>query len=162
MAAEDDQRGPVLLGHGPLERRLERVEVLGGLAEVLDVPAVGGEPRGGVVAERELGGAVDRDVVVVVDAHEAAEPEVAGERGRLVGEPLGQVAVADDAEGAVVDDVGAEARPQLALGERQPTALAMPWPSGPVVTSTPSVWPRSGWPGRLRAPLPEGPEVVEA
>ena len=28
-----------------------------------------------------------------------------------------------------------------------PTALAMPWPSGPVVISTPSVWPYSGCPG---------------
>ena len=30
-----------------------------------------------------------------------------------------------------------------------PTALAKPCPSGPVVTSTPGVWPRSGWPGAL-------------
>jgi hypothetical protein len=28
-----------------------------------------------------------------------------------------------------------------------PTALARPWPSGPVVISTPAVWPCSGWPG---------------
>ena len=28
-----------------------------------------------------------------------------------------------------------------------PTALAKPWPSGPVVTSTPAVWLASGWPG---------------
>ena len=28
-----------------------------------------------------------------------------------------------------------------------PTALATPWPSGPVVVSTPAVWPYSGWPG---------------
>ena len=28
-----------------------------------------------------------------------------------------------------------------------PTALAKPWPSGPVVASTPGVRPYSGWPG---------------
>ena len=28
-----------------------------------------------------------------------------------------------------------------------PTAVARPWPSGPVVVSTPGVWPYSGWPG---------------
>ena len=28
-----------------------------------------------------------------------------------------------------------------------PTALATPWPSGPVVASTPGVRPYSGWPG---------------
>ena len=42
-----------------------------------------------------------------------------------------------------------------------PTALPMPWPSGPVVVSTPAVWPCSGWPGRQRAPGPQRPEVVE-
>jgi hypothetical protein len=36
-----------------------------------------------------------------------------------------------------------------------PTALVMPWPSGPVVVSTPAVWPYSGWPGRLAAELAE-------
>src|SRR5579872_2241279 len=30
-----------------------------------------------------------------------------------------------------------------------PTALANPWPNGPVVVSTPGVWPYSGWPGVL-------------
>ena len=29
-----------------------------------------------------------------------------------------------------------------------PTLLAMPCPSGPVVVSTPEVWPCSGWPGQ--------------
>ncbi len=28
-----------------------------------------------------------------------------------------------------------------------PTALATPWPRGPVVVSTPKVWPNSGCPG---------------
>ena len=36
-----------------------------------------------------------------------------------------------------------------------PTALARPWPSGPVVVSTPGVTPTSGWPGRLRMQLAE-------
>ena len=43
-----------------------------------------------------------------------------------------------------------------------PTALPRPWPSGPVVASTPGVRPYSGWPGRDRAPLAERLEVVEA
>jgi hypothetical protein len=30
-----------------------------------------------------------------------------------------------------------------------PTALVMPWPSGPVVVSTPGVMPTSGWPAVL-------------
>ena len=38
---------------------------------------------------------------------------------------------------------------------------AKPWPSGPVVASTPGVRPCSGWPGRDAAPLPERLEVLE-
>ena len=33
---------------------------------------------------------------------------------------------------------------RLASATAMPTALARPWPRGPVVTSTPRVWPRSG------------------
>ena len=42
-----------------------------------------------------------------------------------------------------------------------PTPFAKPWPSGPVVASTPGVRPCSGWPGRARAPLAELLEIVE-
>ena len=42
-----------------------------------------------------------------------------------------------------------------------PTALPMPWPRGPVVVSTPAVWPYSGWPGRLAAPGAQRLEVLE-
>ena len=41
-----------------------------------------------------------------------------------------------------------------------PMALAVPWPSGPVVTSTPGVCPYSGWPG-VRLPLPEPLELLQ-
>ena len=43
----------------------------------------------------------------------------------------------------------------------RPTALEMPWPSGPVVASTPGVRSILGMPGRAAAPLPEGPQIVE-
>ena len=48
----------------------------------------------------------------------------------------------------VVDDgvaVAVELGQQL-LGSAMPTALAMPWPSGPVVVSTPGVTPVSDGP----------------
>ena len=75
--------GRVLDGHGPAERRLERVEVVGDLAEV--ARRASRRPRSARPAssvQRELGGAVDGDVVVVVDVDEPAEAEVAGERAR--------------------------------------------------------------------------------
>ena len=57
----------------------------------------------------------------------------------------------------------AEARSarELRSASAKPTALPTPWPSGPVVVSTPGVWRISGWPGVLRAPLPELLELVE-
>ena len=71
-----------------------------------------------------------------------------GKRDRLLADALHQVAVGGEHVGSVVDDVAAElraARCRSAIA--MPTALAMPWPSGPVVVSTPGVWPYSGWPG---------------
>ena len=84
VAAQDDQRRPLLLGLRRRERAEERVEILG-VVDVLDVPAVGLEALALVLGrERERRRAVDRDVVVVVDVDEAAEPEVAGDRRRLL------------------------------------------------------------------------------
>ena len=103
---------------GGEERRLERVAVVGHLAEVHDVPAVGLEAHADVVAVGERGVAVDRDVVVVVDADQVAEPLVAGERGGLVADALHEAAVAGDHERVVVDDVVAELRAQAPLGDR--------------------------------------------
>ena len=105
-----------------VDRRLERVE-LDVLAEVLDVPAVGLVARADVLGERERGVALDRDVVVVVEADQPAEAEVAGERGRLGRDALLQVAVGGDEVGVVVDRrvvAAVEARGQHALAERHP------------------------------------------
>ena len=99
------------------ERGLERVAVVGDLAEVLDVPAVGLEALADVVAVGERGVAVDGDVVVVVDADQVAEAEVAGERRRLVADALHEAAVAGDDERVVVDHVGAEPGAQAPLGD---------------------------------------------
>ena len=59
------------------ERRLERVDVLGDLADTFDMPSVGLEALARIVGQRELGAAVDGDVVVVVDDDELAQTEMA-------------------------------------------------------------------------------------
>ncbi len=79
VAAQDQQRRAVLDRDALAESSLERVEVLGYLAELHHVPVVALETRAHVVGVRELGRTVDRDVIVVVDVHELAEPEVTGE-----------------------------------------------------------------------------------
>ena len=118
MRAQDEQRRPGLVGAGGEQRRLEGVAVVTDLAEVLDVPAVGLEATADVVGVGQLGLAVDGDPVVVVDADEPAEPEVAGERRRLVADALHEAPVAGDHVGVVVDEVAAEALAEDPLGDR--------------------------------------------
>ena len=85
-------------------------------------PAVGLEAAGDVLAEGQVGGPVQADVVVVPDPDELLEAEEAGDRGGLVRDALHQVAVGADEPGAVVHDLVAlavEARGQHRLGQRE-------------------------------------------
>ncbi len=117
------QRRAIFFAHRAAHGLLEPVDVVRGLAHSLDVPAVRLESLRGIVAVGELGGAVDRDVVVVVHVDEATELEVAGERRRLVADALLEVAVARDDERVVADDVGAESSPQVALRDAHADAV---------------------------------------
>src|SRR5439155_13664087 len=134
--------------------------VVGRLAELLHVPAVGAEASGDIVAVGELGGTVDRDVVVVVDVDEAAEAQVAGEGGGLVADALFQVTVAADDERVVVADLAIEAGAEPALGDAHPDRAreALAERAGGDVDPRRVV--HLGVPGRAAAPLPEGLEVV--
>ena len=115
VAAQHDQRRALLLRLRRRERAEERVQILR-VVDVLDVPAVRLEALALVLGrERERGGAVDRDVVVVVDVDEPAEPEVAGDRRRLRAEALHHVAVGADRVDPRVDDL--VVRPVVAVGE---------------------------------------------
>ena len=142
--------------------RGDQVEVVG-VADPGDVPAVAHEAGGDVVVVGDLGVAVDRDVVVVVDPAEVVELLVAGERGGLVRDALHQAAVAGDRVDVEVEELGpAVERAACHLAAiAMPTVVAIPWPSGPVVVSTPEVQRYSGWPGALRVELAEVLDVVE-
>jgi hypothetical protein len=63
-------------------------------ARAIAFPAVRLEPGGHVLAERQLGAAFNRDLVVVVDPAQVRQLEVAGERCGLAGDAFHQVAVA--------------------------------------------------------------------
>ena len=140
---------------------LQRVGVVGDLAEVLDVPAVGLEALADVVGERELGRAVDGDVVVVVDADQPSEAEVPGERRRLVADALHQAAVAGDHAGVVVDQLAAEAVAQHPLGDGHADGVgeALPERAGRDLDADGVAG--LGVPGCAAPERPEGPEVVE-
>ena len=52
---------------------VERIEIVGDLAHILDVPAVGLEALDRIVGQGQIGRSVDRDLVVVVDTDQAAQ-----------------------------------------------------------------------------------------
>jgi hypothetical protein len=105
-----DQHRLVGLGAGGVERLRDRRVVVAVDRE--RAPAVGLEPLGHVLAHRLVEVSVERDLVVVVEVLEVAQPEVAGERGRLRRHALHEIAVGDDPP----DPVREQPR-QLGLGE---------------------------------------------
>src|SRR5262249_54348332 len=99
---------------------LEHLEVVG-VAHAGDVPAVGDEPRGHVLAEGPLGVALDGDLVVVVNPTQVGELQMAGQRGSFAGDALHHAAVAGDGVHVVVEHVEAgpvEVRRLPAAGDR--------------------------------------------
>ncbi len=118
VATQHHEARVVLVLHAAPHARLQGVEVVGHLADLHDVPAVGAEAFGDVVGVGELGGAVDGDVVVVVDDYELAEVEVACEGAGLVAHTFHEVAVGGHHEDVVVAHRRAELGAQSSLGHR--------------------------------------------
>ncbi len=88
VGAENDEGGaflfPVPRHRVPRNRR----EIVAVAADAYDVPTIGFEPAADIFTETERGVAVDRDVVVVVDQVQLAEPQVPGDRGGLARHPF--------------------------------------------------------------------------
>ena len=122
----------------------------------LHVPAVGRVAGRGVLAQRDVGVVLDGDLVVVVEHDQVAELLGAGQRRRLAtsrpprcrrrrrshrcsGRTGWCRARRPDRTGRARSATPSPSRPRS----------ARPWPSGPVVISTPGVWRNSGWPGVL-------------
>ena len=126
--ADDDQGRPVLLGLGRLDGGLEPLEVVAVL-HAQHAPAVGLEALADVLGEGEGGGAVDRDLVVVVEDLEPAELEMAGEGAGLVRHAFHHLAVAGVDPDPVVEEgeaVAVEALGAHALGDRHADRVADP------------------------------------
>ena len=66
VAIHDDQSRTVRCFLEGAESPLQHLQVIG-IADPGHVPAIGDEPRGNILRERQRGVAFDRDVVVVVD-----------------------------------------------------------------------------------------------
>ena len=121
---QDQQARSVFHRLGGEQRFLEGIAVVGDLAEVLDVPAVGLEALTDVVGRGELRRSVDRDAVVVENDVEATEAEMPGERRRLVAHAFHQAAVSGDRPDVMIDQRRAEAVAQHALGHRHAHGVA--------------------------------------
>ena len=66
------------------------------------MPAISSETGRNILAEGEVGGPVNADVIVVVKENELAQTQMASQRGRLMGNPFHQVAITGDDVGEMV------------------------------------------------------------
>jgi hypothetical protein len=111
-----------------------------------------------------LAGAGEGDVVLVVEGDQLAEPEVAGQRGRLHRDALHQVAVGAEDVGSVVDDrvVGpVVAGGEVGLGEGEPDGVGEPLAERAGGDLDAGGVAALGVAGRLRAQLAEGLDLLD-
>ncbi|CAB4620630.1 unannotated protein [freshwater metagenome] len=162
MGAQDDHGRLSVDILRPADGGLERIDVLADLADVLDVPAVGLEAFRGVVGEGQLGGAVDRDVVVVVDGNELAEAQMSGHRSGFVTQTLFEITVATDHVGVMVEQLRAETGPEPMLGHRHSDGVRKSLTQRPGRDFDTCGVMGLGMTGSERTPLPEFLDVIES
>ncbi len=146
MAVEHDKRRAISFAAELVDRLGDSLAVIG-VAHMLDIPAIGEEPRSDIVAKGEFGTAFDRHTVIVINPEQVSELQMAGDRGGFAGHTLHHVAVAAEHIDAVVEQ--RELRPVEPFGEEargdchadRIAAALTEW-------STPPVWPHSGCPGQ--------------
>ncbi len=106
------------------------------------LPAVGLEALGGIVGEPAVGIAIDGNPVVVPEARPACPGPRCRPARRLRARCLPSGSRRRGTPRCVVDDAWSARLKRCASSfsaSAMPTALAKPWPSGPVVVSTPGV-----------------------
>ena len=103
-AVHHDQRRTLGLGPKRVEGHTQRGQVVG-VGDVLHRPAVAGEPGRHILGERQAGGALDGDLVVVVDPAQVGQLQVPGQRGGLGADALHQAAVAAQRVDVVVEQL---------------------------------------------------------
>ena len=99
--AADDEGGARVV-FGGLDGFVDGFHIVA-VVHLLDVPAIGFEARGAVFGEGQVGGAVDGDVVVVVEVDQPSQGEMPGQRGGFGGDAFHQVAVGDDGVDVGID-----------------------------------------------------------
>ena len=163
MAVDDDQGRHIVRASKSLDRLRQPSGVVG-VADTLHVPAIGEEARRHIVAERQVGVALDGDPIAVVDPAQVAEHLVAGERSRFAGHALHHVAIAANGINVVVEQREVrpvEMRGEPASGERHADAVAAALAERPGRGLDPGGQTIFRMAGAFAADLPETLDVVE-
>ena len=148
-------------------RFLDRVGDIFGVVSVGNrprVPAIGFKTPRDVFGEIDVGGAGERDVILIVEINQLAQLQMPGERRGFLRDAFHQIAIAAKGVGVMIDDlvpgpVVARREPRFrnrqadAVGETLAQRSGGYFHAGRV--------PRSGWPGVLLPHLPEALEFVE-
>ena len=103
VGVDIDERRTALFRPCRLDGRGEIGDIVAVL-DPLDVPAIRGEACRAILGEGQIGAATEGDEVVGIEGHELAQPQVACQGSGFRGDPLHQVAVADQNVGVVVHD----------------------------------------------------------
>ncbi len=74
---DTDHARLVLDGAAACERRIDRLDVVP-VGHLVDIPAIGAVAGGDILGKGEIGRAVDRDVVIVVEHDQPAELQMSG------------------------------------------------------------------------------------
>ena len=90
-----------------------------------------------------------------------AKAEVAGQGCRFAADPFHEVAIGDEAECPVVDEIRTEARPEVGLGDGHAHPGCEPLPERPGCHLDPEPVVDFGMTGRVAAPLPEVAQIIE-
>jgi len=117
----DDERGTLRVGLRFSDGGVDGREVVH-IGHMQHLPAVALEALGRVVAAGERRAAVDRDAVVVEEADQLAELEVAGVARRFVRDAFHEATVAGDEVRVVIDDLVArlvERGGEMCFGDRE-------------------------------------------
>ena len=164
VAVENDEGWAALGLVEDVDRALDALDVVG-IADPQDIPAVAEEAGRDILGERDVGLAVDRDAIVVVDPAQVIERQMAGERSGLRGDALHHVAVAAHRIDVVAEDLEAVpivarlAEPRLGDGHADAVGDALAErPAGGLDAGHPVIF---GMARRLAAELAEVADIVE-
>jgi hypothetical protein len=164
VGVEHDDRGLLGFGLGCQNGFFDGIRV----AAVFDsdgLPAVGVEPFGHIFRKGDSGGALDGDPIVIIQADELGQSQMAGQGCRFGRDTFHEVSVAAHHKGVVIHDVMAgpvEAGGQVPLGHGHADGIGKSltqWAGRGFDTGRVAVF---GVTGGFTAPLPEILDLFQA